>query len=929
MRGLNTKLSEMYQESFFHRFSVIAISETWLSGNVSDAEIFDTSFYSVFRCDRDFANTNLSRGGGVCLAVSTEYHPVDLKLKNITAFHNLHCVDIVGVKIRSNYFSCYIFTIYIPPNSPVDTYSDTFDAISSLLILYGSNMILLGDFNIPDFVNSMETSTSSNVICTLNEFMSLFALSQFNSTLNVNRRLLDLVLANFPCDVTQADDPIVRVDAHHPPLVISFTCCLPGQNNKNKTIGYYYNYKRADLVSLYQDLGSTDWNILNKCTDVDTAFALFYETLSFLLDKYVPLVRSHTRRFPPWYNSDIIKLIKKKDKCLQKFRRTGDMSSFNEYKSLRSTIKTKTSQEHKSHCQKIEGNIRSDSKNFWQYVSYKQRNHSIPSSMMYKDSSVDDYQNISNTFGEFFSESYNASCAPKNIIDDTSSNNTLLLGQLCEADIFRSLKKLKPKNTMGPDKIPAFLLHDCASVLSTPLTLLFNLALKNSIFPLKLKQSKIIPIFKKGDKSCIENYRPITICNNVSKVFEIALYKPIYSHVRNLLTQHQHGFVKGRSTSTNLFHITEFLSTALDNHLQVDVIYTDLSKAFDKLDHNILLSTLSSFGFPPNLVTFFRSYLANRTQYVECHGFKSSEFICSSGVPQGSILGPLFFCMFINNIIENINVRYLLYADDLKIFSIIESISDCETLQEAFKQVSRWCLNNKMLLNINKCEIVSFTTKRNYISFDYAIEDKKIPRSNSFKDLGVTFDRELSFIPHIHNVISDASRMLGFIIRTSKDFSEPTTRTLLYFSFVRAKLEYCSIIWSPHYSIHIQNLERIQRKFLKFAAFKEDGVYPHIGFPQEELLRRFSVSSLEHRRITSELIFLHKILHGQIECADILQMFEFRTPRSATRLTQLFYPPAARTNLKKHSPLSRICNHYNECSNLDIFACNIATIKNR
>lgn len=928
MRGINSKLHDIYHESTCHSFAILAITETWLSNSVADGEIFDTNFYSVFRCDRDFENVNLVRGGGVCLGIESTLTPISLNLKSNPLFADLKHIDILGIKLKYNHFTFYIVLLYIPPNTSIETYRYIFDALSSLHNLYGSNLILLGDFNISEYAKYAITSETNTTIQLLNEFSNLLLLDQANQILNSSNRLLDLVLSNIECDVSPVE-PIVPIDPHHPPLLITLLCKTNSLCKSNNSTTSFFNYKRGDLVALYQDIGSTQWDFLNNCNNVDNAFELFYEKLNDSISKYVPLVKPRRGEFPVWYTFEIIKSIRTKHKHFCKFKSSGDVNSLNEFRRLRSEIKAAVKVAYKAYCQNVENSLNSDPKKFWRFVQNKSNTGNIPTVMKHNDHVIEGYESIADAFAQNFSSAYTLPSDNNSIFASPSHCGNLSCRQLSEEVVHTSIKKLKPNFTMGPDKIPAFLIRDCASVLSFPLAILFNKALTTCTFPTALKQAKIIPIYKRGDKSCIENHRPITILNNFSKVFEFALYDPIYEHVKHILSEHQHGFIKGRSTSTNLLHITQFISSALDKSLQVDVIYTDLSKAFDKLDHTLLLSTLSFFGFSDDLLLFFKSYLYKRSQYVDCYGHKSSEFIATSGVPQGSILGPLFFCLFIDSILENINVPCLLYADDLKIFGIIEQPSDCITLQNALQDIYDWCNRNKMILNVPKCHVVSYSLKHNDIVFDYTLNDTKIPRSNTYKDLGVIFDRELSFVPHINNILNDSCRMLGFIFRTSGDFLETSTRKLLFFTYVRSKLEYASIVWSPYYTTHIDNLERVERRFLKYLAYKEDGVYPRQGFPQHELLSRFGMKSLEDRRIISGLLFLRKLINGEIDSSTILSMLNFRVPRTASRSTDLFYLPTTRININKFSPIARICSHGNLFHHsFDIFSCSTVSVKN-
>lgn len=389
------------------------------------------------------------------------------------------------------------------------------------------------------------------------------------------------------------------------------------------------------------------------------------------------------------------------------------------------------------------------------------------------------------------------------------------------------------------------------------------------------------------------------------------------------MSLYQHGFVSHRSTVTNLAIFTQFVSHAIDESGQVDVIYTDFSKAFDRIDHTILFSKLSSWGLSSSLLSFMQSYFANREQFVSYNGFNSEPFIATSGVPQGSNLGPLLFLLFIDDITSIIdNSDKLLFADDLKIYKKITCSEDCLLLQNDINQVQRWCLSNRLHLNASKCKVVTFTKKHSSIENLYFIDGMPLSRLNSTKDLGVVFDSKLSFTDHIHLKVTEATKMIGFIIRNCKMFTNIKSLKILYFSYVRSKLEYGSLIWYPYYINHKLALENVQRKFLKFLSFKTDAIYPERGIAQISLLSRFDMNSLELRRKCSSISFLYNLLNNNIDCPELLSQLCFNVPNYPSRLNYTFYCPHARSNLLLKSPIYIMCNNFNQiCHICDINNC--------
>lgn len=849
--------------------------------------------------------------------------------------NRIPAIDLVGVKIyTSSHNSVIVFALYIPPNTTTIDYQHFFEILSSQDCTQVNDIIILGDFNITKYASYLQNSQTNGQILALNNFMSALNIHQYNYIYNQNNNILDLILSNRKCIVEKSFDALVHEDNHHPALNISVDLNTKEKLKNNFRINYgnYYNFRKANFPILYEMLYNVDWSYLTYCNDIEVACTQFYNKIYFIFDLCVPKYSStHKNKYPPWFNYDIIKNIRIKANCWNKYKNTGHLNDLNDFKRLRSKIKYDVNTAYKSFVQTAENNIKEDPRKFWAFINGKKGSTKISRQMHFEGQVLNNSTDILNKYAAFFSQSYSNS--PNDPLRNNYSynivnnNSVINMEAVSETEVVQAIKKIKPKMTTGPDGVPAFVIKDCAQIFAYPLSILFNLCISSSCFPSLWKRSKVCPVFKKGDKHDIANFRAISIICNFCKIFEILLHGSIYPKISNQISVHQHGFMKQRSTITNLFCITQYISESIDLQASTDVIYTDFSKAFDRLDHKILLTKLDKIGFSNSLISLFESYLLGRIQYVAFGGFKSVEYVATSGVPQGSVLGPLLFNIFVNDITESLNTPYLLYADDLKIFSVIKTHDDCLHLQSNLDKISNWCIINKLPLNPEKCSVMTYTLKSSIIKFNYNLNNVTLQRPITFRDLGVIFDKNLSFINHVDSIISSAFKTFGFIVRNSRDFMDVNTVKLLYYSLVRSKLEYAALVWYPGYQIHINNLENVQRRFLKLLAFKSDGIYPAIGFPQHDLLNRFSVASLKDRRFYISQIFLFNIIHNNIDCPEILHKLNFSIPRQNSRTMLDFYLPTPRTNVLKSSPLYTMCNNHNSYCMLDIFHCSINDIK--
>ena len=280
----------------------------------------------------------------------------------------------------------------------------------------------------------------------------------------------------------------------------------------------------------------------------------------------------------------------------------------------------------------------------------------------------------------------------------------------------------KFKRSIGPDGLPGYVIRGCSDSLSKPLLFLFNLSLVKGVYPTRWKVTRVTPVPKSGSKSEVTNYRPIAIFSSVAKLFDFALYRRIYPQYEGQMADIHHGFRAGRSTTTNLTCLVEDLARELDHGGQVDVAYFDYQKAFDRVDNDVLINRLGEAGFSPTLLNFFSSYLADRRQYVRFNNFESNLYFTRSGVSQGSNLGPLLFTILVNGLGRVVReTRCLMFADDLKLYTVVSRVADCRGLQRDIDNVTEWSEASGLQLNPDKCSVVSYSRARDPLYHNYYI----------------------------------------------------------------------------------------------------------------------------------------------------------------------------------------------------------------
>lgn len=931
---MRTKTADIYMNILQNDYCVIALTETWLKSDIRTSEFID-SRYIVYRRDRDCIYK--LDGGGILLAVNKNFTSFRMQSWE-SEFEDLWII--VELKINRTIKRIGICVIYMPPPVKMNDLTETLDNINTI-VPNVDEVLIVGDFNLSfitwenkeDALYAYPGNYNCNLGYALTDFLSCNELYQFNTIKGADGKIRDLVLSTIHnISVNEPLEIISKLDKLHPPLVISINMNsnLTTESEQNKPRSDY-NFFKADYSKIIASLEAIDWcKLWGNTMEVDEMISIFYDKLSSIFNSYIPKHQCKPSSLPIWFKRRTRKLLVEKNKIRARYRTYKNPRDRYEFEILRTRCRVELNDCYREYCVLTEENIQRNSRAFWRFLKEKKQNTSIPSLVYRNNVSASNNVDIANLFAEQFESTFNTSndSIVRVLTAPSPLCNTLSRINFDEKIIYNKLKKLDIHKASGPDGIPGVFIKRCARVLALPLKLIFNRSLETGTFPTEWKKARVVPVYKKEDVANVANYRPISMLSIFGKVFESLVCPILVEHTKNLVSDRQHGFQNKKSVISNMLNYVTSLNDSLDEGIEVHSVYTDFSNAFDRVNHKILLVKLQYFyGISGHILSWFRSYLKERVQYVVVKGYESRWYKAVSGVPQGSHLGPILFILFINDIVECvINSKCLLFADDMKIFMPIKSTVDIVMLQEDLDRVQEWCTRNGMIINVSKCCFIKITKRKKKFDASYHIDGMRITETPFVRDLGVIIDNKLSFTRHYDLMIEKALKSFGFLRRTCKDLRSPKTRIVIFNALVRSILEYSSVIWNPYQACYSERIERIQRSFTKYLVYNSD-ISRRSNY--QDRLITFKFDTLFNRRRIIDICTLFKILNGMLDCPLILENICFRVPRPGSRAINkgLFDLPVSRTVSCSNSPLPRMLKAYNELSTLS-FGCDVDLFHN-
>ena len=705
---------------------------------------------------------------------------------------------------------------YIPP-SQMDSHIDSL-AYALHLCPAEVDVILLGDFNLPDinWSTCSAPSTLSTMFCDLATSQNLIQL--VTEPTHTHGNCLDLVLTNNPDKILhlKVDPDTCATKSDH--YLITFSVPHLSKHQVTQRTRTKFIYSKADFPSLCSTLANSLQHLPIETNNIQATWESMKKMIIAASLLHIPTAKSATKPYPKWFSPAIHHKINCTHTLRRSLTRNPTSSKLAKLAQLEEDLDHMIQTSRQTHeLDLIKSYHRNPQKLFHHLKNLSTSNSTIPI-IIHNTQVIHNPSEKAATFNNYFNSIFTRSTYTLPPTDQLPTpTNQLHTIALDSSETLQILSDLDPSKSPGCDDLSPKVLKECAASLAIPITTLFRASLHNSSIPIEWKVHKIIPIHKGGDPSNVTNYRPISLLCILSKVLEIVIYNKIINFVWPKINNNQFGFLRNRSCLTQLLTSYSNVYSALDAGICCDIAYFDFKKAFDTVPHNELLLKLWMTGITGPLWLWFNDYLKNRLHYVSICGESSPLLPVLSGVPQGSILGPILFLVYINDLPSAISYSSAyLFADDTKFIKSITSFNDSVQLQRDIDSLSSWCRTWNLSLNQDKCAVMRISLRSHTDPHSYTINNSNIKISSNQRDLGIIISHNLSWDAHYSYICANAYRALNFIRRNITFSSPQHLKKSLYLSLVRSKITYCSQLWRPMYIKDIKCLENVQRRATRF-----------------------------------------------------------------------------------------------------------------
>ena len=731
--------------------------------------------------------------------------------------------------------------------------------------------------------------------------------------------MLDLVLTNEPDCIRNIDHLAPFGKSDHE--VLEFSALH--SHEKTSYTPERHNFRKMDVGSFIDHMNTVDWKVQIESNESSENFEILVNKVKPALELSTPKYTISERKKSPWSTKKVEKLSKKKRIAWDRYKKNGMITNSVEheaYKKALNNFNVAKDQAVHDYEMKIVKKKNRNPKKYYAYLSKKSKYKDTTISLQDKQgkthSIVDDCTKVlNNSFGGVFTK---GSSGTPPVIRTPRTHASMPLVKFTTEKVLKKLESLNINKAAGPDEIPAILLKKAASFFAPVLAQLFEKSYKNGDVPLGMKKANITPIHKGGSKKDPNNYRPVSITSVISKVYESIIYEEMYKHIRDnqIISPHQHGFQKAKSTTTNLLEFWDEITKIADKAHSLSIIYTDLRKAFDTVPHDLLLAKLEHCGIRDCNLNWVKSFLQDRKQRVVINGCSSPYINVDSGVPQGGILSGLFFIIYINDLLAEIkHCRVSLYADDAKFYAPVTSDLDIANIQADIDAFQNWCLRWRLNLNPTKCFSLQYNPRNSKQSYKprYSIGKTPIEQRQKASDLGLIISEDLKFHHHVDHICKKAKSEISRIRRSFVSRS-PNFLQNVYKMYVRPTLEYVVQVWNPEYILDKNRIEKIQNRLTKLL---------HHGkfMTPSERNQTLSLTSHETRRLRGDLIQMYKFSQDN----SLKRKQETRTRTNSKAVVV----EGSNTNIRAHSFYCRISRAWNNLPEEVVSAPTLNVFKSR
>jgi len=800
-------------------FNIIGLSETHLKEKPND---FSLSGYNI-----EYTNRVDREKGGVCMYVSNK---IKYKLRK----------DLC--KATSNYESCFIeienkndknivVGVVYRSHTSIDHFVTDIDPTFKKLNSEKKKIYIMGDFNI-DLLKVDIHKPTHNYLDLIYSYSIMPTIYKPTRITESTATIIDNILTN---DENIIESTILITDiTDHLPTILTTNLDLPLPSKKNNKVRYKRNHTNDNITNLKQKLSGVKWKEILDNNNADDDYNTFLKTFNTLYDECVPLKKctGNKRKEPmsPWITKGLLKSINKKNLLYKQYIHSPTQKNLQKFKTYKNKLNVLTRKaKRKYYFSKFERN-KNNMKQTWNTINdIIGRGKKQSSQSKFTDeygNVLTDPTDIANGFNDFF-----VNVGPKlasNIHNDGKKyydylkdpqTCSMYMKPIVEMDIVKIIKKFDQNKSAGNDNIGNFIIKRVCNEIVTPLSMIFNLSISTGIVPEKLKIAKVIPIYKKQDAEVLSNYRPVSLLSCFSKILERLVFDRSveYINAHGILNDKQFGFRSNHSTSMAIIELVDRVNTAVEKNKTTIAIFLDLSKAFDTIDHNILLYKLEHYGFRGIVLDWYKNYLSNRKQYVSYNSYDSDlrDIIC--GVPQGSILGPLLFILYMNDITNSSDVLdFVLFADDTTMDYSHENIaSQISLINEELKKVNNWFKANKLSVNASKtnCMVLGtphMTSVKVQQDLGIKLDGTLLERVKHAKFLGVLIDECLTWKNHINCLSKTLSKNIGVMNRLKHSIPDRILHTL-YCTLVLPYLNYGILIWGNTCKTYLDKLIKLQK----------------------------------------------------------------------------------------------------------------------